>query len=181
MAKRVSLSREKLGIEQIWDWYETTSEALNLYKIKLKNLVLNSEAMTEGFEGYSINEIDYYFLKQNEELEQLTSLNLLASVEASFRVDFLSRVYNKKRDDLSRAFRDLYNEYGNKISLEEHILEIWKEKYPITKQIVGDFKSALKYRHWLAHGRYWNPKLGRTYDAYAIYFVCDNIITNLNL
>ena len=38
------------------------------------------------------------------EARAASAMTLLASIEASFRVDYLQRNYAKKRDDLSRAF-----------------------------------------------------------------------------
>jgi len=52
----------------------------------------------------------------------------------------------------------------------------------MTKRI-GELKGALKLRRWLAHGRYWNPdKMGRkSYDAYSVYIIADNIIFTFDL
>ena len=43
--------------------------------------------------------------------------------------------------------------------------------------------TAFKYRHWLAHGRYWEPKLGRIYDYYSLYdlaYSMEHLLTSLN-
>lgn len=48
-------------------------------------------------------------------------------------------------------------------------------------QIIGDVKRAFKYRHWLAHGRYWTPKLGQGYNYAAVYGVANKaaiLLTN---
>jgi len=36
------------------------------------------------------------------------------------------------------------------------------------KQIISEYISVLNYRHWLAHGRYWVPKLGRNFDLMTV-------------
>ena len=96
-------------------------------------------------------------------------MTVLASIEASFRVDYLQRNYAKKRDDLSRAFRDLYREKQQRASLTDDILEAWRRHSNVGPKLVGDIRSAFRYRDWLAHGRYWVAKLGRPYDFETIY------------
>ena len=96
-------------------------------------------------------------------------MTLLASIEASFRVDYQQRHYFKKKDPLSRAFRALHREKQQNVSLLDDILETWKEHSDIRPRLVGDIRSAFRYRDWLAHGRYWVPKLGRQYDFDSIY------------
>ena len=104
-------------------------------------------------------------------------MTLLASIEASFRVDYLQRRYGRKKDDLSRAFRDLYNEKAQRVSLTDDILQRWREHSDVTAQLVGDIRSAFRYRHWLAHGRYWVAKLGRQYDFETVYGLSRDVET----
>ena len=35
---------------------------------------------------------------------------------------------------------------------------------PAPSRLIGDVRGAFKFRHWVAHGRYWVAKLGRKYD-----------------
>ena len=103
------------------------------------------------------------------EARAASAMTLLASIEASFRVDYLQRNYAKKRDDLSRAFRVLYRKKQQRVSLTEDILQRWREHSDVTPSLVGDIRSAFRYRDWLAHGRYWVAKLGRQYDFETLY------------
>ena len=96
-------------------------------------------------------------------------------------IQYLQRVYKRDKDPLSKSFRDLYREKENRARLDEDILELWKNHHPELKGVIGDFKGALKLRHWLAHGRYWLPRLGRLYDAYSVYIISDNIMNNFDL
>ena len=106
------------------------------------------------------------------ELDILTSLAILTAIEAKFRVDFHMRVMLRKRDSLSRLFRQVDKGRGDRSRLDEDILEGWKSEHPAHARAIADIKGALKYRHWLAHGRYWDPKLARaTYDFAAVYAV----------
>ena len=47
--------------------------------------------------------------------------------------------------------------------MEEDIIESWKDCYSSNKNIFSNFKDLLNFRHWVAHGRYWDPKLGKYY------------------
>ena len=103
------------------------------------------------------------------EARAASAMTLLASIEASFRVDYLQRNYAKKKDDLSRAFRALYRRKQQRVSFSDDILRCWRDHSDITPTLVGDIRAAFRYRDWLAHGRYWVAKLGRQYDFETIY------------
>ena len=115
------------------------------------------------------------------ELEKNISFNILSALEASFRIDYLIRTRTKYKDDLSREFRELYKSKEKDVSLEQDILTIWKQEYPSFKSIVSEYIGALNYRHWLAHGRYWVPKLGRKYDVSTITIIANRVYANLPL
>jgi hypothetical protein len=42
-------------------------------------------------------------------------------------------------------------------------------------------KAAFLYRHWLAHGRYWKPKLGRVHDFDSLYLLAQTVMARLPL
>jgi hypothetical protein len=94
---------------------------------------------------------------------------LLSALEAAFRIDYLQRSYQRKKDKLSKTFRNLHQQKGSRASLEENILSVWKEHTSVPANLIGDLRGVFKYRHWLAHGRYWTPKLGQKYDYDSIY------------
>ena len=45
------------------------------------------------------------------------------------------------------------------------------------KSGVSAYRSLLNLRHWLAHGRYWSPKLGRSHEDYDAELVHDELTT----
>jgi hypothetical protein len=47
--------------------------------------------------------------------------------------------------------------------------------------LIGELRSAFKFRNWLAHGRYWTPKLGRNYDFESLYLLADAVFSPLPL
>ena len=104
-----------------------------------------------------------------KEARTASATMVLAAIEASFRVDYLLRNSLRKKDKLSRAFRDLYKEKQCRVSLSDDILQAWLDHSDVKPALVGDIRAAFNYRNWLAHGRYWVPKLGRKYDFETIY------------
>lgn len=181
MISRTSFSNENQEIATILNWFKISKTSLSEYKERIKKCIQVSSNVPDEFIGLSLYELEEYFSKLEEELENITSLNLLAAVEAKLRIDYLDRVYNRKKDKLSREFQNIYKIKENKASLEEDILELWKNHFPELKKVISEYKSALKYRNWLAHGRYWTPKIGRKYDFDIIFSVCENILENLGL
>jgi hypothetical protein len=109
-------------------------------------------------------------------------LNLLSATEAALRVDFWNRVHDKQRDKLSRVFRQLVKKFDERIALEDHLLDAWMDCQPDTKSRAGDFIGALKLRNWLAHGRYWTPKLARqSYSPGDVFDICDGLLRRTGL
>ncbi|MGO8952906.1 MAG: hypothetical protein ACLPWS_11615 [Rhodomicrobium sp.] len=112
------------------------------------------------------------------ETDLRSALAILVRLEAAFRVDFLLRCQKRKRDPLSRAFRDVEKEKGSKIRLEDDIFVTWRRERPETGRLISELVDAFKFRHHLAHGSYWQPKLGRKYDYQGIYILADSVLTN---
>jgi hypothetical protein len=123
------------------------------------------------FAGYEPAEVDRELNARLAELEFASALTLLAAVEAAFRIDYLQRCYRRQRDAVSRDFREIYRRKKDKIQLEEDIFDVWKTHTIEGAKLIGDLKGAFRFRHWLAHGRYWVPKLGQQYDYVTIYAI----------
>ncbi len=130
-------------------------------------------AESPGFETrFALYTEDEVLAERDERLDEAgaaSAMMVLASVEAAFRLDYLKRCYARYRDGLSRTFRTLYREKGARVSLSDDLLEAWKDHGAMAAGLVGDVRSAFGYRHWLAHGRYYDPKLGRQYDFASVY------------
>jgi hypothetical protein len=93
-------------------------------------------------------------------------------VEAAFRIDYLQRCYRRGKDPVSRAFRNIYKVKQKRASLEDEIFTAWVKNSSGTRSIIGDLRGAFKFRHWLAHGRYWTPKFNR-YDFNSVFALAD--------
>lgn len=181
--KRVSLSHEEVTIQKVLEWYEYQAMILGGEKTRvLAGLRSESLPSDSRFFGLAYDDIEEFFDRQRNELEFLAMLSLLAATEAAIRVDFIVRVQDRWKDQASRRFREISRRRPeDRIRLEEDILEPWKDLVPTTKGPIGYFKGALKLRHWLAHGRYWNAKLGRTYSPGDVYDISAGLLQTLGL
>lgn len=109
------------------------------------------------------------------------------------RVSFSEQ--NLALDEIDQYYRDveasthLYFSLSNPTANEvfagrteaeiEYELEIISEENASSSNpIVSDLKDAFKYRHWLAHGRYWEPKLGRKYDYFSVFTLAQTVFNS---
>lgn len=153
-------------IEEIEDWYEDQFLALTEYKSKQVQFVVSGTGSSSSkFAGMSLDELNAYFDESFEELEFMVSFNLLSAVEAHIRMDFHTRIKKKKNKPLVKEYRKLWEKKGAHIALEGDLLSALKMEYPLHKRAFSDYIGALKFRHWIAHGRYWVPKFGMNYNA----------------
>lgn len=177
---RVRRSYEERTILAVWDWFQFQSRILaDEYERVLQAVPDGAVPSDSRFYALTRDELTGFFDHHRRELDYLVMLDLLASAEAAIRIDFIARVTERRKDPVSRRFRKIYNKYEEKISLEQHILETWKTLVPNTKRAVGDFLGALRLRHWLAHGRYWLPKLGRRYSPNDVYDIVNTVLAAL--
>lgn len=163
MAEKVSFSGANLSLADAVLHHADTDSALNLF------FSPDSPSYRIRFSGYKFDEVHDELRDRRAELDRNTTMSLLAAVEAAFRIDYLQRCYQKKKDDVSRQFREIYQKKETRASLEDDILTIWKSNTAESAQLISDLRGAFKFRHWMAHGRYWTPKLGQKYDYLSVY------------
>ncbi|HHH54062.1 MAG TPA: hypothetical protein ENK91_10415 [Bacteroidetes bacterium] len=162
---------------EIYLYYQTSNNSLIFYR----DNIIKEKINDRNYTALTKNELIEAFVSHIDELEKTVSMSILSNVEAGFRIDYVIRKKKRLKDPVSRKFRELFKVKAEKVSLEKEILTIWKEEHTEFKGIISDFIGALKYRHWLAHGRYWTPKLGRIYDFATIYTIAEKIYANLPL
>jgi hypothetical protein len=173
---RVSLSGLEKPIAHIWEWHQRAAHGLR--QRLADERAAASPSAGSVFYGLGPAEVDAFFA----ELDFLSMLDLMSATEAAVRVDFWRRVHGRDRDALSRRFRDLAKVYEDRVSLEEHVLDARVAERPDVRSPARDFKGALRLRNWLAHGRYWTPKLARqSYTPADVYDVCDRLLRQAGL
>ncbi len=171
--RRVSLSQEDLTPEEI-------AQHRAILQAALRQLYQHPPLwLRERLADEPQSALHEDLLERLSEADRETSLTLLASIEAAFRVDFLERVYQRRKDRLSRAYRRLHKNKGTRASLEDDIVPLWLDLTTISPMLIRELRGAFKYRHWLAHGRYWVARLGRRYDFDSLYVLADAVVDAL--
>jgi hypothetical protein len=132
------------------------------------------------FLGMRPDEIQAELAARLDETDQRSSFFLLASIEAAFRVDYEYRCTKKLKDSLSRNFRSMYKDRETRVNLENDIFGAWVDAFPELRQLIGELRRAFRFRHWLAHGSYWVPKLGRKYDFDFVYSLADDVLNDFS-
>ena len=174
--KKVSLSGKEKSIQDVWKWYECQLKLSNQYKRQILLEIQNTQEPSDiTFFGMTREEIEEFFY----ELDYLTMLNLLASAEAAIQIDFLDRVEKRRKDSISKHFYRVYQQSRGKVYRVPEILDIWKDFDSSTKSKISDFNGALNLRHWLAHGRYWTPKLGKDYSPDDVYDIAYRLLEEI--
>ena len=110
--RRVSISRDQIDLVELALHHSDVENALRDY------FSANSNSFNVRFVGYSASEVVEELHARLTELDMTSSLTVLSAMEAAFRIDYLLRCYRKKRDSLSRAFRELHKRRASKVDLE---------------------------------------------------------------
>jgi hypothetical protein len=173
-------------IDSVWDWFEFQRALLNEEHGRVLrmfppggDIVMQAPRAHESrFIGFTQREVEEFFDAQRGQLELLTMFEILAITEAILRTDFKARVEARKKDGLSRRFRDIHKANADRIRLDEDILVAMKEE-GVAAKVIADFRGTLRLRHWLAHGRHWHPKLGRGYAPGDVFGIARELIDSI--
>ncbi len=174
--KKVAFSNIHSSITDIEEYYVDSQAALEYY--------FSGTEVSSRFIGYSVKMLQDELKQRKTTLDRMCSLELLASIEARLRIDYLLRCQKKYKDSLSRKFREIHSEKGNRASLLDDIAYTWKQEFPEHKAKLDNLGKAIDYRNWLAHGRYWQskktPHIYR-YDYLEIYNLTADIFNEMDL
>ena len=157
-----SLQPQPLGFDAIEFFFQRRENALKQYY----NSAKNPDFITE-FGTYSANELTDELRTQLEEIDRDACLALLAAIEAAFQGDARLRVARKNSQGLNGLLKKRLKR-TRRVSFENGILKDWQSSGLLGGGLLSDLKAVFNYRHWLAHGRYWEAHLGRYYDYYAV-------------
>lgn len=128
--------------------YDTVESLKRFFSAGASNSL--ARLATDSTPRLAIGPADYL-----EETDIRSSLALLTLIEAAFQLDYQYRCRKRLKDDLSRAFRILYKEKPDYVRLEQDIFDAWGKHATGVHLLIGDLRGAFKFRHWIAHGRYW--------------------------
>jgi hypothetical protein len=153
----------------IWRHYLRTLDAFRVLELALREPVVSDQVRPDSpFFGLTQAELPDVLRDMSREVGLESSLALLASFEAILRVDYLARA----RQTLAGApidgrLRRLWSKFAERLPLED-LLDAWRDETQADSNFVGRFKQLLRFRDWLAHGRYWLPKGFAEFDAHTV-------------
>ena len=178
MPSRVTLRQKALSITAVAEYHRDAESSLRLY------FTSANPHFVVRFAGYVPAEVQKELADKLSETDMRSALAILTRIEAAFRIDYQQRCRKKETDGVSIAFRRLQKGYGKdywRVPLEQKIFETWRTVHPGTSRLIGELKGAFQFRHWLAHGRYFQPKLAQKYDYQGLYVLAINVLTQLPL
>lgn len=173
MPKRITPARQPVSLLDLAGYHRDAELSLRLYftPINPDFVVLFATDLPSDVAAKLTDRID--------ETDMRSALAIMARIEAAFRVDYLQRCERKKPDPVSIAFRALFRDQRRNVRLDEDIWEVWRGHHPSTRPLIGQLRSVFKFRHWLAHGRYW--RVGRKYDFQTLYILADGVLASFPL
>lgn len=172
MAKRISFHRRQHVIIDIVAHHRDLVASLRLY------FSVASPTFTVRFLGYDQTKVAAELIERLDEIDLTSTMSILTALEAAFRIDYLRRVYTRRRDVLSRAFREVYQTRKEMPRLEDDIFKGWRDNSCVPQRLISELRGAFKFRHWMAHGRFWTPKHGRQYDFNYIFSLASAVFEN---
>jgi len=171
MADDLNAAGHTLSLREIAEYHEDAVSSLRSYFGGVHNL--------ERFLGYTLAQRSEELKLRIDETALRSMLITLASIEASLRLDYEFRCRKKLKDSLSRAFRAVYKTHQRHVALDEDIFEAWKSHVTESRALISELRTAFRLRHWLAHGRYREPRLGRQFDFDFVYDLANAVNDDL--
>jgi hypothetical protein len=175
---RLALNEEEHTVDGAWQWFEVQRGSCLLSRERTRHAIINGgNAPLPEFTGLSLDELEIAIQEQLDELSHLAGFSMLSATESALRRDYVMRVHAKDKTGLGRAYRSLFKEKKYRTRLDEDIIESWKNHTVEEKGVFSAYVGSLNYRDWIAHGRYWNPKFGRTYTPEVVYEICNAVLS----
>ena len=166
-------------LDEVFGWYELQLLLLNEVDRQLPQL-LSGAFIPDIYRDDSLDELRNRFASARKHLRYAAMLHLLTTAEALLRLDFERLSKRKIKPAIFRRFRKIGRERGEKIRLEEDILDTWIEVYPETARSIREFKGVMPLRDWLAHGRYGVPKFGRSeYEVGDVFDIASEMLNRM--
>ena len=167
------------NLDGVLRWYELQLTLLIEEDRRLPQL-LELDAAPDRYRDQTLEELRQAFASARKHLQYAAMLHLLTTAEALLHLAFDDLSKHERKPAISRQFRKIGRERGFKIRLEEDILNTWVKVYPETAPSIREFKGVVPLRDWLAHGRYWNPKVGRPiYSVRDVFDIASEMLTSM--
>lgn len=169
-------------LAEVLAWYETQLLLLNNEDRRIDKLLRSDpDLIPREYFGLTFQEVRDQFDASRKHLLYAGLLHLLTTTEALLRLRFQALATHDRSQKISRDFRRIKRNRGNKIRLDEDILETWRSLYPDLVRPIGQFRGVIPLRDWLAHGRHWNPKMSRpSYTIQDVFEIADEMRFRMN-
>ncbi len=92
MKANFSPSGSQLHFESIWSCYSVSQNSLIAYRASIWANFKAGKTLPVYFMGMRERHLEEYFVRCEKELDYVTGLQLLSTIEAILRLDFLGRV-----------------------------------------------------------------------------------------
>ncbi|MFA6236509.1 MAG: hypothetical protein WC635_04200 [Bacteriovorax sp.] len=163
-----------LTINDANEWFSNQQTASVLLRKKIMSAIQGKDHLEipSTFLYMSSKEADLKLLEDKKELEIISSFQVISAAEGSLKYDFELKLRAPLKSALTKNFSNIYSNKSSSmryIDVDRDILEIWKLHYNSDDltEYIGQFRTLLKFRHWVAHGRFWEPNtLGRVIANY---------------
>ena len=174
---------EPQTLDEILAWHGGVVDALVEQRASVQRAISTGSSIAPRFVGMTEGDIDAYYDTQRRELDRLTVLNLVASAEASLKIDYFRRVRQRLKDPLARAYRKWHKGLSPRKQLRPDfddggILDVLKKAHVMDNNVVGRYRECLPARHWVGHGRYWaRPVAANQFDPDVVYERSNALLT----
>lgn len=167
--------RDAKSVEFVWEWFNHQQLSLdNLRQQVLDSIIHHHPIVHHDFIYKSMEEVNEIFDDNQSELEVLTSFSLVASMEAIFNDKFNNR---SRKTRIGRRWDKISKEiHRNRISLEEHLLSTILKEEPFLSREVNMCRELIKFRHWVAHGRYWEKRDRKIYTPQTSFEIVSTLM-----
>lgn len=161
-----------LTIGDASEWFENQSEASSLLRESVVNSILanSNDDLPQNFLFLSIDQASLKLASDKRELEIISCFQLISAAEGRLKYDFKLKAESSMTSNLVKSFKATFSQKEmREVSVEADILDVWKLHHQSSDltNLVGQFKRLMKFRHWVAHGRFWEPnRLGRVVGQY---------------
>ncbi len=148
----VDETAEPQTLDEIRDWHRGIVDALLGRRTLVQNAIRVGSTVSSLFVGMTESDVDAHYDSQRRELDRLTVLNLVASAEATIRVDYFRRVKGKRKDLLAVTYRKWHKTLSAKKKPRPNfddggILDVLKQAGVLDKTIIGRYRECLRARH----------------------------------
>jgi hypothetical protein len=188
--KSIALSYAHQSLTEPGEWLEKVTSAIRAEAIAVKAQAGQASSLSSSF-GLTFDMVDEAAQEAISEADRLATMALFAAIEAAFQIDYFARTVGNHRPKaagrLRRGFKSVAKHLNTKRLRHAPSLEILVDEWqaecgclpgPTTKINLGHLKGCFRYRHWLAHGRYWQLRQ-QPLSHDELFLLADNLVALL--